>query len=292
MSFLDAESMQDFVSFLLFVFCALLVALLVWVLLRRRRHAYRAQRDAEGTTTGEPSMAKRPSIDVPAGRVGMPSGARITPDANGPAGTSDGPRLVSGSDSARTAGADAARTAAAISVPSGEATSKGAAESFASKELSSERMTSGLSSMDNQEKGGVASAHASKSKKRKDGGRRSSGGGGSKSSSRRASVQRSQASSLDKAGKSSSSERPAVPALLIRRPSTDSKSSLRSTRSTRYVGDKPKVPPALDIFSREHSSMAESPPPVSSPPPDAAPKPAQGPEDVPSPAAGQSAAAP
>ncbi|XP_077527685.1 uncharacterized protein LOC144139075 [Haemaphysalis longicornis] len=292
MAFLDAESMEDFVPLLLFVLCALLVALLVWVLLRRRRHAYRAQRDAEGTTTGEQSLAKRPSMDVQADGAGMPSGARITPDANGPAGTGQGPRLVSGSDSERAAGAGA------FSTPSGEATSKGAPESFASptglasKELSSERATSGLSSVDKHPKGGATGAHASKSKRRKDGGSRSSGGGGTTSSSRRASVQRSQASSLGKAGKSSSSELPAVPALLIRRPSTDSKSSQRSSRSTRYVGDKPKVPPALDIFSREHSSMAESPPSVMSPPLDAAPKTAQGPNEVPSPAADKPATAP
>ncbi|XP_077527632.1 uncharacterized protein LOC144139004 [Haemaphysalis longicornis] len=264
MAFLDAESMEDFVSLLLFVLCALLVALLVWVLLRRRQHAYRAQRDAEGTTTGEQSLAKRPSIDVPAGGVGMPSGARITPDANGPAGTGQGPRLVSGLDSERAAGLPPI----------------------------THQDDCRCSSADERVKGGATGALPSKSKRRKDGGSRTSVVSGSRSSSRGASVPRSQASSLDKAGKSSASERPAVPALLIRRPSTDSKSSQRSTRSTRYVGDKPKVPPPLDIFSREHSSMAESPPAVASPPLDAAPKPAQGPNEVPSPAADKPAALP
>lgn len=277
--------------------CALLLALLLWVLLRRRRHAYRAQRDAEGTITGEQSLPKRPSIDGPADGVGKPSGARFTPDANGPAGTGQGPRLVSGADSEIPSVADTAKTAAALSTLSGEATSKGAPESLAtptglaSKELSSERVASASSSVARHSKGGGSGVSAPKSsKRRKDGG--SAISGGSKSSSGRTSVQRSQASSLGKVAKSSSSERPAVPALLIRRPSTDSKSSQRSNRSTRYVGDKPKVPPQLDIFSREHSSMASSPPSVASPPLDAAPKPAQGSGQGPSPAADKPEAAP
>lgn len=256
--------------------------------------------------TGEPSLVKRPSITptldtaAPDG-VGRPSGARITADA--PVGT--GPRLVSDSSAEPASVVDAAKTAAALSTPGAEATSKGAAESvatptgYALKELSSERGTGGSSSVVKQSKaGGTTSASATKSKRRKDGRRGSEGGGGSRSSSRRASLQRSQASSLGKAGKSSSSsERQAVAALLIRRPSTDSKSSQRSNRSTRYVGDKPKVPPPLDIFSREHSSMAESPPAVTMPgltpsASDAASKPAQGLNEVPSEAADKPAAAP
>ncbi|KAL3240223.1 hypothetical protein MRX96_047933 [Rhipicephalus microplus] len=84
--------------------------------------------------------------------------------------------------------------------------------------------------------------------------------------------------------KSSSTEGPGVSALLIRRPSTSSKSSQRSSRATRYVGETPKVEPTLDVFSREHSSMAESPPckSVESPAPAVAAKdPLQSPETPP-----------
>ncbi|KAM7288868.1 hypothetical protein ISCGN_029025 [Ixodes scapularis] len=49
-----------------------------------------------------------------------------------------------------------------------------------------------------------------------------------------------------------------IQALLIRRLSDSSVHSSRSGRSTRYVSSEPRVPPALDIFSREHSSMEQA----------------------------------
>ncbi|CAN7949579.1 unnamed protein product, partial [Ixodes pacificus] len=49
-----------------------------------------------------------------------------------------------------------------------------------------------------------------------------------------------------------------IQALLIRRLSDSSVHSSRSGRSTRFVSTEPRVPPALDIFSREHSSMEQA----------------------------------
>lgn len=49
-----------------------------------------------------------------------------------------------------------------------------------------------------------------------------------------------------------------IQALLIRKLSDSSVHSSRSGRSTRFVSTEPRVPPALDIFSREHSSMEQA----------------------------------
>ncbi|XP_077527678.1 uncharacterized protein LOC144139066 [Haemaphysalis longicornis] len=112
------------------------------------------------------------------------------------------------------------------------------------------------------------STTSEKTKRKRKHHRRGSGSaGGSRHSSRLASLQSSLISSDGKvketaAGSKSPSELLPVPVRLSRRPSTDSKISNPSNRPPGYVGDEPKVPPALDTFSREHSSMAESPPPA------------------------------
>ncbi|XP_077527693.1 uncharacterized protein LOC144139088 [Haemaphysalis longicornis] len=110
------------------------------------------------------------------------------------------------------------------------------------------------------------SSISSKPSKRKHHRRGSSSAGGSKSTSKQTSLQGSQISSGGEkkaTGGNTSSELLPVPALLVQ--SADSKNSKQSNRSTHCVGDEPKVPPALDIIPKEHSSMVESPPAASEP---------------------------
>ncbi|XP_075557472.1 uncharacterized protein LOC142589770 [Dermacentor variabilis] len=108
----------------------------------------------------------------------------------------------------------------------------------------------------------------SKLKKKKRHGSTCSAGSSSSSGKRQAAPASGTASAVMSGSESAAGpgSPPPVPALLIRKgskSSTSSKSSKdRSSRDTRYVHGQPKVPPALDIFSREHSSMAS---PITSP---------------------------
>ncbi|XP_077489855.1 uncharacterized protein LOC144100841 [Amblyomma americanum] len=272
---MDVDPIHDTISFVLFTVCAALVAVLVWVLLRRMRRV-RQMRDQETMTAGEPS-AKLPSTADSVSAAGVSrkdSAVQTSPDRvlQAPAGIAEG-RTSTAPPAAKTIPAAGAET---VSSPPGGAATEGIAETKAESKSAAKaepdkkgRAADGATSKpsdttpaDSSQLSGLKK----KSKRRRSSINKSATEGGSKPPSRRDSLQRSLISTAKSA---SSSERPAVPALLIRRPSTDSRSSQRSNRSTRYVGEVPKVEPALDIFSREHSSMVESPPSnlTQSPPP-------------------------
>ncbi|KAL1417361.1 hypothetical protein MTO96_026895 [Rhipicephalus appendiculatus] len=121
----------------------------------------------------------------------------------------------------------------------------------------------------------------SKSKKKKRRGSRASLVSTSSSEKRKSAPSIDAPSAAASSSESAAGGSPAVaPALLIRKGSrtsttstSSSKEEERAGRVTRYVHEKPKVPPPLDIFSREHSSMTS---PVISPPPEADANAAQG----------------
>lgn len=288
MPFFSDDSFHNVLSFALFSICAGLVAALVWVLLRRLRRQ-RQMCDQE-TMTVEPSAKQGSILESGAGA----SHKESVPQMPGlDTATHDKRKQSAGEGQHQAASGSPTKTAAAESA---KTSPPGAAERVAEAESKEQSVAAAAGSPGDSRQ---ASVLTNKSKKRRhseskkspesssaakaDGkGRRSSvpsktasktgskagskagSKPSSKPSSRRGSMQHSKTSpSKESAGavrKSSSSELPGVPALLIRRPSTSSKSSQRSNRSTRYVRESPKVDPPLDVFSREHSSMAESPP--------------------------------
>ncbi|XP_075557459.1 uncharacterized protein LOC142589765 [Dermacentor variabilis] len=299
----DDDAFHNVLSFALFTICVALVAVLVWVLLRRLRRD-RQMRDQE-TMTVEPSAKPGSMADSVSGTGASHKGSVLqVPGADahdaikGHKGSSvgEGPRLADSQAPTTTAA-----TETDLSSPPGGAERNHKAKSE-SKEQSAapcasspgdSRQTSVLTGKSKKQRHSETKKSPENDKAEKEdgkGGRSSAASktgskagskAGSKPSSRRGSVQHSQASASGKAVDKSASV-PAVAALLIRRPSSSSKSSQRSNRSTRYVHETPKVPPPLDIFSREHSSMAESPPsnPIQSPPKAAAAaaEPAKSPE--------------
>lgn len=301
MSIWDDDAFHNVLSFALFTICALLVGVLVWVLLRRLRRQ-REMRDQE-TMTVEPSVKQASIADSVSGTgasrkestLQIPGvEAHETTKSHQRSSVGEGPQLADSQAPTTTAAPDTTK-----SPPPGGSEQITEAKAEAKAEAKEQSSALGAASPGDSRQTSVLTSkskrhHHSHSKKspesgkaeKEDGkGRKSSAASktgskvgskaGSKPPSRRSSVQHSQASAgkasaVDGKGASSklSASMPAVPALLIRRPSTDSKSSQRSNRSTRYVRETPKVPPPLDIFSREHSSMAESPPsnPIQSPP--------------------------
>ncbi|KAH6939352.1 hypothetical protein HPB50_017406 [Hyalomma asiaticum] len=289
MSFGDDDSFHNVLSFVLFTISAALVAVLVWVLLRRLRRQ-RHMCDQE-TMTVEPnvkpasvaeavsgtgasireSVPQIPGLDEATKRDRKPS-ERLQPTSSGAANATAAAETTKssppgGPEPVAEAKAESKKqaTAGGAGLPGDSSEASVLTNKSKKRRLSVSKMApEGSSGAADKEDGkGRRSSAASKT------GSKAGSKAGSKPSSRRGSVQQSQASA-SKAGtvaaRESSSSEVHVPALLIRRPSTDSRSSLRSNRSTRYVRETPKVPPPMDVFSREHSSMVESPPSAQSPP--------------------------
>lgn len=287
MPFFSDDSFHNVLSFALFSICAGLVAALVWVLLRRLRRQ-RQMCDQE-TMTVEPSAKQGSILESGAGASHKESVPQIpgldtaTHDKRKQS-VGEGQHQAASGSPTKTAAAESAKTSppgGAEQVAEAKAESKEQSVAAAAGSPGDSRQTSVLTNKSKKRRHSESKKppESSSAADKADGkGRRSSvpsktaskvgskagSKAGSKQSSRRGSMQHSKTSpSKESAGdvrKSSSSELPGVPALLIRRPSTSSKSSQRSNRSTRYVRESPKVDPPLDVFSREHSSMAESPP--------------------------------
>ncbi|KAH6942246.1 hypothetical protein HPB50_002066 [Hyalomma asiaticum] len=302
MSFGDDDSFHNVLSFVLFTICAGLVALLVWVLLRRLRRQ-RHMCDQE-TMTVEPnvkpasvaeavsgtgasnreSVPQIPGLDEATKSDRKPS-ERLQPTSSGAANATAAAETAKSSPPGKQEPVAEAKAESKKQAIAGGAGLPGDSSEASVLTNKSKKRRPSVSKMAPEGCSGAADKEDGKGRRSSAASKTGSKAGskaGSKPSSRRGSVQQASASKADAvAARKSSSSEVHVPALLIRRPSTDSRSSQRSNRSTRYVRETPKVPPPMDVFSREHSSMVESPPSAQSPPQAAlteATKPAQPPE--------------
>ncbi|XP_075724186.1 uncharacterized protein LOC142766846 [Rhipicephalus microplus] len=265
MPFLNDDSFHNILSFALFSICAGLVAVLVWLLLRRlRRQPVMCDQE---TMTVEPSVKRGSIVESGMGARRKESGSQIP----GPDGTtqrdrkhsagegrwqqaaSGAPTTTAAAGSAKTSPSGGAErvdeakaeprkqsiTAATSSPGDSRQTSVITNKSKKRRHSESKKPPGGSSAVDKEDSKGRRSSAPSKTTSK------AGSKAGSKPSSRRGSMQHSQASASKAPElaprKSSSSEVPGVSALLIRRPSTSSKSSQRSSRATRYVGETPKV---------------------------------------------------
>ncbi|XP_070380382.1 brain acid soluble protein 1-like [Dermacentor albipictus] len=269
----DDGTFHNFLSFALFTICVALVAVLVWVLLRRLRRD-RQMRDQE-TMTVEPCAKPGSMADSVSGTgashkesVLQVPGADAHDTTKGNQGPSvgEGPRLADSQAPTTTAAPEtnlSSPPGGSERSPEAKPESKEQSAAPCASSPGDSRQTSVLTGKSKKRRHSESKKSPETGKAEKEDGKGGRSGAasktGSKPSSRRGSVPPSQASASGEAVEDKSASVPAVAALLIRRPSSSSKSSQRSNRSTRYVRETPKVPPPLDIFSREHSSMAESP---------------------------------